>query len=59
MSSSNDSGSAILALVLFPLGIYLFFRGFSIYRRYRLLADMPRASASSASMGLVEIEGVT
>lgn len=58
-NASESSGGAILALVLFPLGIYLFFRGFSIYRRYRLLADTPRATARSASMGLVEIEGVT
>lgn len=58
MSDSNGGGG-ILALVLLPLGLYLFFKGFSSYRRYRLLADMPKAKARSAPMGLVEIEGVT
>jgi len=57
--SGSSGGGGILALVLFPLGLYLFFKGFSSYRRYRLLADMPKAKARSAPMGLVEIEGVT
>lgn len=57
--SGDSSGAGLVAIAFFGLGLFLFFKGFSSYRRYRLLADMPRAAARSASMGLVEVEGIT
>lgn len=46
-------------LLGFVAGIYSFFKGFRVYRRYRLLADIPEASIRGISMGLVEIHGKT
>lgn len=41
----------------FGAGVYLFFRGFRIYRKYRVLADTPTMPIRSIPMGLVEIHG--
>ena len=38
-------------------GLTLFVRGFLIFRKYRILADMPRAMIGSIPMGLVQIHG--
>jgi hypothetical protein len=46
-----------LAVVGFFGGIYGFFRGFWIYREYRLLSDTPETPIRSLSMGLAEIHG--
>ncbi len=57
-SGSQTGGGAFLAIAFFLIGVFLFFKGFRSYRRYRLLADMPRMPARSVAMGLVEVEGI-
>ena len=39
-------------------GIYLFYRGFRILQRKRLIMDTPSSKIRSASMGLVEVNGL-
>jgi hypothetical protein len=41
----------------FVAGLALFFKGLRVYRRYRLLADIPETSIRGMSMGLVELHG--
>ncbi len=38
-------------------GIYWFFKGFGLYRKYRLLADTAVTAVRSAAMGLIEVHG--
>ena len=52
---SSDLGVA-LALG-FAAGIFLFFKGFRVYREYRVLADTPEGPIRSISMGLVRVHG--
>lgn len=47
----------LTAIVAFFAGIYWFFKGFWIYRKYRLMADTPEMPVRSIPMGLVEIHG--
>ena len=55
MSSGSDNlGSLVIG---FGAGIYLFFKGFLIFRKYRVLADTPEIPIRSLAMGLVEIHG--
>lgn len=53
----DDVKGFLTAIVAFFLGIYWFFKGFLIYRKYRLLADTPEMPIRSIPMGLVEIHG--
>jgi hypothetical protein len=39
-------------------GIYLFYRGFRLLQRKRLILDTPTAKVRSAAMGLVELNGL-
>jgi hypothetical protein len=39
-------------------GVYLFYRGFRILQRKRLIMDTPTSKIRSASMGLVEVNGL-
>ena len=55
MSSHSDNDMALV--VGFGAGIYLFFKGFRIFRKYRVLADTPEIPIRSVPMGLVEIHG--
>lgn len=41
----------------FCLGILHFFKGFWVYRKYRVLADTPVMPLRSIAMGLIEIDG--
>ena len=41
----------------FGAGMYWFFKGFRVYRKYRVLADTPEIPIRSIAMGLVEIHG--
>jgi len=41
----------------FGAGVYFFFRGFRVFRQYRVLADTPVAPIRSIAMGLVEVHG--
>jgi hypothetical protein len=55
MSSDSDNlGGVVFG---FGAGIYLFFKGFRIFREYRVLADTPEIPIRSLAMGLVEIHG--
>ncbi len=55
---SSDSGNTFIYAVLgFGAGLFWFFKGFRIYREYRVLADTPEIPIRSIPMGLVEIHG--
>jgi len=41
----------------FGVGVYFFFRGFRVFRQYRVLVDTPETPIRSLAMGLVEIHG--
>jgi hypothetical protein len=49
---------AIAALIGITGGLYLFFRGFQLLARKRLLLNTPTSKIRSASMGLVEVSGL-
>jgi len=56
--SSRDDGKLIVYLTLgFGFGIVSFFRGFKIYREYRILEDTPEVPIRSIAMGLAHIHG--
>lgn len=55
MSSRFDFDVAVA--VGFGGGIFWFFKGFRVYREYRVLADTPEMPIRSIAMGLVEIHG--
>jgi E3 Ubiquitin ligase len=57
MSSSDDGKLVLYATLGFGAGIFWFFKGFKIYREYRVLADTPEIPIRSMPMGLVEIHG--
>jgi hypothetical protein len=40
------------------VGLYLFYRGFGLLRRKRLIEDTPTSKIRSASLGLVEVSGL-
>ena len=48
----------VWALVGAGGGVYLFFRGFRILQRKRLILNTPTSKIRSASMGLVEVSGL-
>jgi hypothetical protein len=50
--------SWIWALVGAAAGLYLFFRGFRMLERKRLILNTPSSKIRSASMGLVEVSGL-
>ena len=39
-------------------GVYLFYRGFGLLKRKRLIEDTPTSKIRSASLGLVEVSGL-
>lgn len=55
MSSSFDAD--VWAVIGFGAGLFWFFQGFRVYRKYRILADTPEMPIHSIPMGLVEIHG--
>jgi hypothetical protein len=52
----NDGVGA--SVVGFFFGVYLFYRGFRLLQRKRLILNTPTSKIRSASMGLVEINGL-
>jgi len=54
---SSDGDFEIWAAIGFGFGIISFFRGFRIYREYRVLTDTPEIPIRSVAMGLVHIHG--
>jgi len=57
ITSSHEDGW-IWALGGACAGVYLFYRGFRILQRKRLIENTPSSKIRSASMGLVEINGL-
>jgi len=49
--------SGIALMVGIGAGLFCFFKGFRIYRQYRVLADTPESPIHSISMGFVEVHG--
>jgi len=47
------------AAIGFGFGIYWFFKGFRVYREYRVIEDTPEMPIRSIPMGLVEVHGHT
>jgi len=56
-SSSRDNGW-IWAAIGACVGAYLFYRGFRMLARKRLIMDTPASKIRSASIGLVEVSGL-
>jgi hypothetical protein len=56
--ASNDEGKLLVySAIGFCAGIYLFFKGFKIFREMRVLEDTPTIPIRSVPMGLVQIHG--
>jgi hypothetical protein len=55
---TNPGGFGVWCAIGFTAGIYLFFRGFVLLRRRRLVLDTPFSKIRSASMGMVEVSGL-
>jgi len=54
----SSDGDTLVGLAMgFGAGIYLFIKGFRVFRQYRVLADTPETPIRSLAMGLVEIHG--
>lgn len=56
--SSAPEDVPVMAAVGTIAGLYLFYRGFLLLRRKRLIVNTPSSKIRSASMGLVEISGL-
>src|SRR5208282_2920888 len=54
---SRNDGAALAVVGAFA-GIYLFYRGFRLLQRKRLIMNTPASKIRSAAMGLVEINGL-
>ena len=54
MSSDDNLFGLVFA---FGGSLYFFFKGFRVFRKYRVLADTPEVPIRSIAMGLVEIHG--
>jgi hypothetical protein len=55
--SSHGSDADVALIVGFGAGLVFFFKGFRVYREYRVLLDTPEIPIRSIPMGLVEIHG--
>src|SRR5574340_1214370 len=53
----SDSDFDFAVVVGFGAGLFWFFKGFRVYRQYRVLADTPEMPIRSIPMGLVEVHG--
>jgi len=49
--------SYVLFVVLFGLGAYLFAKGFRVYWKFRVLANLPVSALRGVAMGLVRVRG--
>ena len=55
---ARDDGRLEGSLILgFYFGLYLFWKGFRIFREFRLVEDTPEIPVRSVSMGLVRVHG--
>jgi E3 Ubiquitin ligase len=57
-NSSNPGGFILWCLIGICAGIYLFVQGFRLLQRRRLILDTPASKVRSASMGMVELNGL-
>lgn len=48
---------SVIAIAGAPTGIYLFYRGFTVLARKRLIQNIPRSTIRSAAIGQVELAG--
>jgi hypothetical protein len=55
---SSSSEFLIWPAIGVAVGVYLFYRGFRMLQRKRLIEDTPSSKVRSASMGLVELNGL-
>jgi hypothetical protein len=55
--ASSGGNSPIGVILLFAVGVLLFFLGFRLYREYRILADTPIMPIRSIAMGLTHARG--
>lgn len=56
--SSSRNDPTVWAVIGTCAGVYLFFRGFRLLQRKRLILDTPTSKIHSAAMGLVEVSGL-
>jgi hypothetical protein len=56
--SSSPGGLIVWCVIGFCAGIYLFFHGFRLLQRRRLILDTPFSKIRSASMGMAEVSGL-
>ena len=57
MSSDASTKIDVWLAVGFGAGLYYFYKGFRVFREYRVLMDTPEIPIRSVAMGLVEIHG--
>jgi hypothetical protein len=57
MSSDASAKIDVYLLLGFGAGLYYFYKGFRVFREYRVLMDTPEIPIRSVAMGLVEIHG--
>jgi E3 Ubiquitin ligase len=55
---SRNNGGWMWAAAGALIGVYLFYRGFGLLQRKRLILDTPTSKIRSASLGLVEVSGL-
>jgi len=58
LRSSNPDGFIFYCVVGICVGIYLFVRGFRLLQRRHLILDTPVSKIRSASLGMVELNGL-
>jgi len=56
--SPGDDDRSIIAVIGAFAGVYLFYRGFRLLQRKRMILDTPASKIRSAAMGLVEVSGL-
>jgi E3 ubiquitin ligase len=55
---SSDSRPIVWCVIGFFVGIYLFFQGFRLLQRRKLILNTPVSKVRSASLGMVELNGL-
>ncbi|HEV3306101.1 MAG TPA: GIDE domain-containing protein [Candidatus Sulfotelmatobacter sp.] len=58
LRSTNPGGLILWCVIGLCAGLYLFFQGFRLLQRRRLILDTPVSKIRSASMGMVELSGL-
>jgi hypothetical protein len=58
LRSSNPGGFIVWCVIGLGAGLYLFFQGFRLLQRRHLILDTPVSKIRSASMGMVELNGL-